>query len=117
MKYRKLDAAGDYVLGSGSDFLIDTPEAVGQAVLTRLKLWRGEWFINIEDGTEWETEVLGKRFQNTNPDASIQGRILGTQGVLEISDYSSTFDGNARQLKVIATITTIYGVTTVQETL
>lgn len=117
MKYRKLDEAGDYTLGSGSDFLTNTPEAVGQAVLTRLKLWRGEWFINIEDGTEWETEVLGKRFQNTNPDASIQGRILGTQGVVEISDYSSTFDGNTRKLNVRVAITTIYGVTTIEETL
>lgn len=117
MRYRKLDASGDYTLGGGGAFLVNTPEAVAQAVLTRLRLWRGEWFIDITDGTPWATDVLGKVRQGRNPDAVIKQRILGTEGVTEITSYSSTFDGDTRKLSVTATINTTYGAATISETL
>jgi hypothetical protein len=35
MRYGKLDAGGDYCFGGGAtDFLVNTPETVAQAVLT-----------------------------------------------------------------------------------
>lgn len=116
MRYRKLDASGDYTLGTGADFLQDTPEAVAQAVHTRLALWAGEWFSDVSDGTPWDTEVLGK-FTASTRDAVIKDRILGTAGVVSIDAYQSTFDGSTRRLSVTATITTAYGTTTVDTTL
>ncbi len=117
MKYRKLDASGDYSLGSGADFLSNSPEAVAQAVLTRLRLWLGEWFVDTSDGTPYLTEILGKRKGGKNPDGAIRQRILGTTGVTEITDYSSSFDGSTRKFTVSATITTDYGTATITETL
>lgn len=117
MRYRKLDANGDFTIGTGADFHVNTPDAVGQAVLTRLKLWKGEWFIDTADGTPWMGEILGKRHAGKNPDAVIKQRILGTQGVKEITEYSSTYDGNTRKLTVTATLNTIYGATTISENL
>ncbi len=117
MRYRKLDANGDYVLGGTGAFLVNSPEAVAQAVSTRLNLWLGEWFINTADGTPWLTEVLGKMQNGRNPDAAIKQRILGTQGVKEITAYSSIYDGNARKISVTATLSTIYGSVTITETL
>jgi len=115
MRYRKLSASGDYTLGSNA-FLVDSPDAVGQAVETRLALWLGEWFVDITDGTPWNEQVLGKRLPGRNPDAAIKERILGTQGVSEIVSYSSSFDGNSRKLSVAATINTVYGTTTIEVT-
>ena len=44
MKYRKLTENGDYAFGrGGADMHADTPEAVGQAVLTRLRLFAGSY--------------------------------------------------------------------------
>lgn len=117
MKYRKLDANGDYTFGHGSaDFLRNTPDAVAQAVQTRLNLFTGEWFLDITDGTPWNPSVLGKTSQPAY-DGAIRNRILGTPGVQQIDSYTSTFDGNTRRLTVTATITTIYGQTTVTGTL
>ena len=49
MKYRKLTENGDYAFGrGGADMHADTPEAVGQAVLTRLRLFAGEWFVDLK---------------------------------------------------------------------
>ena len=39
MRYRKLDANGDYTFGSGSSCFISDHDAVVQAIVTRLKLW------------------------------------------------------------------------------
>lgn len=117
MRYRKLDANGDYTLGTGSDFLIDSPEAVAQAVDTRLKLWAGEWFVDTADGTPWLTDVLGKRYAGRNVDSAIQSRILSTQGVNSILTYTGTYDGNTRKYSVVVEMDTIYGVVTYTGTL
>ena len=117
MRYRKLDSAGDYTLGSGADFLKNSPEAVAQAVLTRLHLWKGEWFVDVSDGTPYMQDILGKRYQRKNPDSVIKSRILGTPGVTEITSYDSRFDGETRSFTVAATINTAYGAATISETL
>lgn len=117
MRYRKEDANGDYVFGHQlADFYQDVPEAVAQAVKTRLGLFTGEWYLDTTDGTPWRTEVLGKYTKETY-DAVIKDRILGTQGVTEILTYSSTFDGDSRELDVAGMIDTIYGQVPIATTL
>lgn len=112
MKYRKLDPLGDYTLGTGQDFYKNVPAAVGQAVLTRLKLFKGEWFIDTTDGTPWFQDVLGKYTQRTY-DAVVRLRILQTPGVRAITSFSSQYDGATRTLVQSSSIDTIYGETTV----
>ncbi|WP_175992604.1 hypothetical protein [Burkholderia vietnamiensis] len=117
MRYRKEDANGDYVFGGGdNDFLVNTPETVAQAVLTRLRLLRGEWFLDTTAGMPWFPDVIGKYTTGT-ADAAIRECILGTTGVTEITSYSSSRDPETRTLNVAVTINTIYGSTTVQAAL
>src|SRR5260363_358626 len=90
MRYRRLDAAGDYAFGRGlSDFEQDTPEAVAQAVKTRLALRFGEWFLDTSDGTPWASRVLGQSAREA-VDWTIRERILGTEGVTRINRYVRT---------------------------
>jgi hypothetical protein len=112
MKYRKLDDLGDYTLGTGGDFYVNSPEAVAQAILTRLRLYRGEWFIDTKEGTPWFQDVLGKYTQRTY-DAVVRLRILRTQGVRAILSFTSVYDGAARTLVQSSTVDTIYGTTSV----
>ncbi len=105
MKYRQLDAAGDMQLGCWLD---KTPEAVAQAVLTRLRLWREEWFLDVTDGTPWAQLVLGHGTQGTAMQA-IRQRILDTQGVTEIVSLSFEQDVDARSIVFSVQIKTLYG--------
>lgn len=109
MRYRALDANGDYSFGrSAANFLVDSPACVAQAVLTKLRLWQGEWHLDSQEGTPWLTEVLGK-YTSDLYDMAIQSRILDTQGVKSITAYTSVRDGATRKLNVSVTIDTIYG--------
>lgn len=115
MRYRTLSPTGDFVFGAGpAEFLVNTPDAVGQAVRTRLLLAEGEWYLDSTEGTPYATEILGTGTQSLY-DQAIRERILGTEGVLSITSYVSYLA--ERNLTVIATIDTIYGVVQVQQVL
>lgn len=112
MRYRALSADGDYTFGNGvANFHVDTAEAVAQAILTRLRLWRGEWFLDTTEGTPWADDVLGVGAQATR-DAAVRDRVLETPGVTAITTYSSQVEG--RSFSVRATVETIYGPATVE---
>lgn len=98
------------------DFYKDSPEAVGQAVLTRLRLWKGEWFADMAEGTPYNEEVLGKK-RLESASFTIRRRILETQGVLSIETFSFIRDEATRSFFVTATINTIYGETSLSEVL
>src|SRR5512135_2174158 len=109
MRYRQLDADGDYMFGHGqADFFINQPEAVAQAVGTRLRLWLAEWFLDTTDGTNWQTGVLG-RYTEATRDAILRQRILETPGVNSIISYSTVTDTNTRTFTVHVGLDTIYG--------
>ncbi len=111
MIYRKLDADGDMTFGGGqNDFHRNVPDGVAQAVMTRLRLWRGEWFADNTAGTPWLTHVLGERTSEIR-DAVIRSRIIDTPGVNRLVDYTSAVDVDTRHMTVNAEIDTIYGQT------
>lgn len=113
MKYRALDGQGDYTVGQ--PWLSNSPETVAQAIGTRLKLWRGEWFVDRTDGTPYNEEILGKRGRGV--DVAIKQRILGTPGVTALTAFTASFDSVTRALSVQATVDTLYGPATVSEVL
>jgi hypothetical protein len=106
VRYRPLSPSGDFTIGV--PFLTNSPAAVGQLVSTRLKLWVGEWFLDVTDGMPWAQDVDGKP-NNGTPDAALKQRILSTAGVLSIVTYNSTFNGRTRAFAASGTIKTQYG--------
>lgn len=114
MRYRKLSPTGDYEFGGGSlNFYTDTPDAVGQAVKTRILLWLGEWYLDIEEGTLYMQGIIGKH-PKTTADTTLQERILTTQGMTAISDYTSVINPETRRFSVSVTLDTIYGRTALE---
>jgi hypothetical protein len=109
VRYRKLDENGDCTFGQGAaNFYVDSPEMVRQKIQTRLGLIRGEWFLDKTEGTQWN-KIVGKGTNKTY-DLVIQTRILQTQGVQSIVQYSSNVDPTTRALTVSCLVQTIYSV-------
>jgi hypothetical protein len=109
MRVRKLSPSGDMMFGRGqADYWTNRAEGVGQLVGTRLKLWLGQWYLNVDDGTPYLTRVLGKYTEDFR-DAAIQQRILGTPNVTGLEGYNSQLDRQPRVWTVAATVSTSYG--------
>lgn len=115
MRYRKLSPTGDYMFGNGqADFLTNSPATVAQEVETYLKLFLGEWYLNVNAGTPWLEGVLGYNSQE-EADQTLQNTILGLQGVQNLTNWKSSYDPTTRRYTSISAILdTIYGQTQLQ---
>lgn len=113
MRYRAMTADGDYNFGGNSTFLINTPGAVAQAVLTRLRLLKGEWFLDQRVGLDMQL-ILGYNTASTR-DQEVQRCILETEGVQALESYESSVIN--RDYRVTARIDTIYGIADFNEVL
>ena len=84
---------GDLVLTSKS-------EAVKQHLSQRLKMFVGEWFLDLSEGVPYYQNILIK---NPNPniiDGLLKDTILSTPGVDELLSFNLDFDAGLRKLTV-----------------
>lgn len=109
MTVRKLDADGDLALGAEEFLTGYTAEEVAQNVLTRLKFFLGEWFLDTTDGTDWFGSVLGKGSVLASRESVIRQRILLTPGCAGMTAFSLTTDIATRELTVNASIVSASG--------
>ena len=113
MTVRALNANGGIVT-SGTHF-INSKEEIAQTIVTRLRLFYGEYFRDIKDGTRWFEDVIGKGNVNSTADSEIRRRISQTDGVSGILEYNSVFNFNERTFSVTCSVLTIYGDITISE--
>jgi hypothetical protein len=109
MTVRKLDANGDLAMGQQKLLTGYSAEEVAQNVLTRLKLFFGEWFLDVTDGTDWFGGVLGKGTRLASRESIIRRRIMLAPGCAGMTSFSLTSDPQTRQLTVTATIVSASG--------
>lgn len=114
MTVRLLDSDGD-ITTSGRQFTTEVEE-VAQTVKTRLRLFLGEYFRDVTDGTPWWESILGKEGTLSSKEAIIKNRIIRTEGVTQLIEFNTDFDINTRAYTVTAGILTQYGSTTVSLT-
>lgn len=111
MRYRKLIGENNEPsMGRGrEDFYIDA-DAVGQAVLTRLRLYKGEWWENQLLGLPlWQSMLGVSGTRKGIIDQLIQNCIRLTSGVNKIVEVRSQFNSATRNYEFYSTIKTNYG--------
>lgn len=96
----KLDpTTHDLVVSDYSIFLIDSPESVRQNVKQRLLHFLGEWFLDLSAGTPWLESILIKGARQSQVEAILKARIIGTPGIRSL-DYFSLAATGERQLSI-----------------
>jgi hypothetical protein len=119
MRYRALDENGDSTFGKGAlNFHVNNIDEIKQRVSTKLRLMRGEWFVDLQEGVPWQVGLgyaANTRIQSLL--IEVKSAILSVDGVTSISKFDSQFDTATRKHKIIVELNTIYGTTTVEEKL
>jgi len=84
---------GDLVLTKDAD-------AIKQHLTQRLKMFSGEWFLDLTEGVPYFQNILIK---NPNPDVVdglLKEEILSTPGVDELLSFNLDYDASLRKLTV-----------------
>jgi hypothetical protein len=104
----------DPIQGNGqSNFLFDL-DAVTQIISTRLRLFEGEWFLNLLDGLPLFQSILGSSGSSTNLQVImnlISARIIQTPFVTAITSVTAAYQ--SRQFIFSAQVETAFGTVTV----
>ena len=108
MTVRRLDESGDIVT-SGVQF-VGSKEEVAQTIRTRLRLFFGEYFRNVKDGTPWYQSILTKQGSLTSKDAIIKNRIRQAPDVVQILSYDADYTEQRRLYSISVSVLTTFGV-------
>jgi hypothetical protein len=108
MTVRRLDPVTGDIVTSGTQF-ISGREEIAQTIKTRLRLFYGEYFRDITDGTQWLEVILNKHSTLSAKDAELKRRILQTDGVINLLSFESDYDIDSRKFTVSASVLTKFG--------
>ncbi|RZL29685.1 MAG: hypothetical protein EOP64_00335 [Sphingomonas sp.] len=98
---------GDLVLTSDAD-----PRGthyILQAIVVRLRMQRGAWFLNTQIGVPYREQVFVKNPDRASIENTLKATILGTPGVLSITRFDSTFTSANRLLRIYFEAQTLAG--------
>lgn len=110
IRVRRLDENWDPVYGNGQNDYLTDGNAVVQIIESRLRLWLGEWWENLDEGLPMFQKILGvKGSSKAIVDGLIQKRILGTEYVIGITSFESEFNVETREYQCLAKVNTQFG--------
>jgi hypothetical protein len=98
---------------NGDLTLIADSDQVAQHLRTRLHLFYNEWIFDPGSGVKYVEEVLVKSPDLTIVDGLMKATILDTPGVVELTNYVSTFDDATRVLSITGSYRDVYSETVI----
>lgn len=113
--YLQLDASYDPIFNPAAS--LQDLEAVEQAIKTRILLFEGEWWENLNEGTPMFQEIIGARATPNGQQimaAALAARIAGTPYVVAVQNVTVNFNPTSRRFSFSATAETSFGTATVQ---
>lgn len=98
-------------------------EAVAQGIRIRLLSFRGEWFLDLDDGVPYlvregvtaDEALLGQRWDQTKAVQAFRAAIVAAPGVDDLTRLTVEFTGATRTMSVSFEVKTSFGVIVVNE--
>lgn len=108
--YLRLDAENDPIFYPQAE--LTNLDAVAQAILTRLNLFQGEWWENLNEGTPMFQEIISQRASPGGQQImalALAQRVQGTPFVSGVTDMVVSFDPVKRKFQFRCTAQTSFG--------
>jgi hypothetical protein len=109
---RKLLPNGEPSYGNGLNDYIADIDAVAQIILTTIRLFEGEWWEALDQGTPMFQKIIGAPGAGKKPETVsllLQQRIEGVPYVTGIPNIETTYAVNTRAFSFQCTVTTSFG--------
>ena len=103
----RLDDSDDWTFGKGKADYVRRSEAIRQSVVTRLRSFTNDWFLDVNHGLPW-LEMLGERNTERRILREIEKSILGTDGVRAIDKLELVEVDPNRAAEIAVTVVDIY---------
>lgn len=91
-------ATGDLDLTGGGLNLVRGAEEVAQELRIRFLFFKGEWFLNPEEGIPYHDEILGQKVSQQVVDSIFRKVITTCPGVQSLDSFESSLDQETRVL-------------------
>lgn len=110
-------STGDLQLFDFDLGLVEAVDQIAQNLAIRLRFIRGEWYLNILAGLPYYQYFFIKEPNQIQVETFLTDEIASTNGVNEITSFSSNFDGISRTFSVDFACNTVFGILTMEQTL
>lgn len=97
-------------------------DLVKQRLLVRLRTFKGEWFLDTEEGIPYYRNILVKAPLRESVEAIFRSAILQTEGVLDfdrgsdgVAAFALDYDNGTRNLTLVFSVKSEFGVINVNE--
>jgi hypothetical protein len=100
---------GDLLFEDFDFALVDGVNQIAQNLAIRLRFMFGEWYLNILVGVPYYQYFFIKDPNQIQVETFLKDEISNTRGVIEITSFSSNFDGQTREFSVNFACKTIDG--------
>lgn len=105
MTVRKLDASGDWTFGNNRNDIIDGDDKIAQNVVTRLKSFKNDWFLDIDANIDW-LNILGSRNNEKTITREIFRVAQETDGVWKVPNVEVITDPERKAAITVTFVTT-----------
>ena len=99
MRVSGLTADGDWRFGCGKAMYVSRSEAVRQNVVTRLRSFTDDWFLDVTAGIPW-FDLLGNKQTEQRIRREVETVVLNTDGVRVINRLNITTDRRNRAMTI-----------------
>jgi capsule polysaccharide export protein KpsE/RkpR len=113
MSVRRIDSSGDWTFGQGKANYIRRDDEIRQNVVTRLKSFKFDWFLDTQANIDW-FNILGQKSNQETIFREVERVVLNTFGVTEILRLELTRLTD-RDATILIEFVTIYNTTFLNE--
>lgn len=107
MRVSGLDEDGDWRFGRGLAVYISRSDAVRQNVVTRLRSFRTDFFLDVDANIDW-IDLLGRKGTREEILRAVERVTLSTDGVTTINQLDIDVKTSTRKATIMLTFGTIF---------